>query len=75
MIGLIYWLLLDLLQGAYPLIDVSYDDVILAFDCHWDDGSRVVGWHAGYRMVSTASGASGSQATVQQRGAVSERFG
>jgi len=30
MIGLIYWLLLDLLQGAYP-IDVSYDDVSLAF--------------------------------------------
>ena len=31
MIGLIYWLLLDLLQGAYPLEDVSYDEVILSF--------------------------------------------
>ena len=31
MIGLVYWLLLDLLQGAYPMVDVSYDDVILAF--------------------------------------------
>ena len=34
MIGLVYWLLLDLLQGAYPLVDVvgvSYDDAILAF--------------------------------------------
>jgi hypothetical protein len=30
MIGLIYWLLLDLLQGAYPLEDVTYNDVILA---------------------------------------------
>ena len=30
MVGLIYWLLLDLLQGAYPLT-VSYDDVIFAF--------------------------------------------
>jgi hypothetical protein len=31
MIGLIYWLLLDLLQGAYPLDDVSNDAVTLAF--------------------------------------------
>ena len=34
MIGLVYWLLLDLLQSAYPLVDVvgvSYDDVVLAF--------------------------------------------
>jgi hypothetical protein len=30
MIGLVYWLLLDLLQGAYPLA-ASRDDVILAF--------------------------------------------
>ena len=30
MIGLIYWLLLDLLQASYPLTDVSYDDAILA---------------------------------------------
>jgi hypothetical protein len=31
MIGLIYWLLLDLLQGAYALEDMSNDDVTLAF--------------------------------------------
>jgi hypothetical protein len=31
MFGLIYWLLLDLLQGSYPLEHVSYDEVILAF--------------------------------------------
>ena len=31
MIGLVYWLLLDLLQGAYSLDDVSYDDIALAF--------------------------------------------
>jgi hypothetical protein len=31
MAGLIYWLLLDLLQGLYPLTEVSYDDVVLAF--------------------------------------------
>jgi hypothetical protein len=30
MIGLIYWLLLDLLQGLYPLTNVSNDDAILA---------------------------------------------
>jgi hypothetical protein len=31
MVGLIYWLLLDLLQGLYPLTAVSYDDVVFAF--------------------------------------------
>ena len=31
MVGLVYWLLLEMIQGAYPLEDVSYDDVILAF--------------------------------------------
>ena len=31
MIGLVYWLLLDLLQGAYSLDDVSYDDIAWAF--------------------------------------------
>ena len=75
MIGLVYWLLLDLLQGAYPLVDVSYDDVMLGFHCHWGDGSRDMGWHGGYRMVSTANGASGSQAAVQQRGCCFGPFG
>ena len=31
MLGLFYWLLLDPIQGAYPLDGVSYDDVALAF--------------------------------------------
>jgi hypothetical protein len=31
MIGLVYWLLLDLLQGTYPLTGISSDDAILAF--------------------------------------------
>jgi hypothetical protein len=31
MIGLVYWLLLDPLQGAYPLDGVSREDVVLAF--------------------------------------------
>jgi len=31
MVGLVYWLLLDLLQGAYPLTGIYYDDVVLAF--------------------------------------------
>src|SRR5205823_13006334 len=31
MLGLVYWLLLDPIQGAYPLYGVSYSDVALAF--------------------------------------------
>ena len=31
MVGLVYWLLLDPLQGAYPLEGVAPDDVVLAF--------------------------------------------
>jgi hypothetical protein len=31
MVGLFYWLLLDPIQGAFPLDVVSYDDVALAF--------------------------------------------
>jgi hypothetical protein len=31
MVGLIYWLLLDLLQGLYPLTAVSYDDIVFTF--------------------------------------------
>jgi hypothetical protein len=31
MLGLFYWLLLDPVQGAYPLEGVSYDDVALEF--------------------------------------------
>ena len=30
MIGLIYWLLFELLQGSYPL-DTSYDNIVLSF--------------------------------------------
>jgi hypothetical protein len=32
-IGVVYWILLDLLQSAYPLYGVSYDDVVTAFWC------------------------------------------
>jgi hypothetical protein len=31
MVGLIYWLLLDPLQGAYPMMGASYEEVVLAF--------------------------------------------
>src|ERR1700751_2267054 len=31
MLGLFYWLLLDPIQGAYPLVGVRYDDVVLGF--------------------------------------------
>src|SRR5262245_62002053 len=31
MVGLVYWLLLDPLQGAYPMVGVSHDDAVMAF--------------------------------------------
>ena len=59
MIGLVYWLLLDLLQGAYPLDNVSSEDVILAFTAI---GAMAVGiWFgmlgAGWRLPQLVLGA------------------
>src|SRR5437870_3944237 len=31
MLGLVYWLLMDPLQGIYPMVGTSYDDVVVTF--------------------------------------------